>query len=150
MHTGCGKRLRERFDRGRLPVAGEGEAVLDAVDVNHLACDHLEMALLLAVPAAHVATVKPNDNGGHWRRRGRLRRVRAVSLHDGLAHPQRPVSNRPRVLCPAHRQQLRQQGRDLAERRQRRIPGGDVGKLWRDRIIAKIQRGETLRPALAL
>jgi hypothetical protein len=53
VHTGCGKRLRERFGRGRLAVAGEGEAVLDAVDVNHLARDHLEMALLLAEPAAH-------------------------------------------------------------------------------------------------
>jgi hypothetical protein len=62
VHTGCGKRLRERFGRGRLAVAGEGEAVLDGVDVNHLARDHLEMALFLAVPAAHVA-VKPNDTG---------------------------------------------------------------------------------------
>jgi hypothetical protein len=73
-----------------------------------------------------------------------------VSLHDGLAHPQRPGSDRARVLCPTHRQQLGQQHRNLAERCQRRIPGGDIGKLWRDRIIAQIQGGETLRPTLAL
>ena len=90
MHAGRTERLRERFGRGRLVVAGEGEAALGAIGVNHLARDHLEMALLLAVPAEHVAAVKPNhnrDNRGGWRHRSRLRHLGAVSLHDGLAHP---------------------------------------------------------------
>jgi hypothetical protein len=34
-------------------VAGEGEAVLAAIGVDHLARDHLEMALLPPVPAVH-------------------------------------------------------------------------------------------------
>jgi hypothetical protein len=150
VHASRTERLRERFGRRRLAIAGEGEAVLAAIGVNHLARDHFEVALLLAVPATHVAAVKPNHNRGSWRHRGRLRRLCVVLLHDGLAHSQRPVSDRACVLRPTHRQQLGQQHRNLAERCQRRISGGDIGKLWRDRIIAQIQSGETLRPTLAL
>jgi hypothetical protein len=90
VHASRGERLRERFGQGRLAVAGEGEAVLVAIGVNHLTRDHLEMALLLAVPAAHVAAVKPKhnrDNRGGWRHRRWLRHLGALSLHDGLAHP---------------------------------------------------------------
>jgi predicted ATPase len=50
----------------------------------------------------------------------------------------------------ADRQQLRQQHRNLAERRQRGMPGGDVGEVWRDRIMAEIQRSEALCSTLAL
>jgi hypothetical protein len=150
VHSGSTERLRERFGRGRLVVAGEGEAVLAAIGVDHLARDHLEMALLLAVPAAHVAAIKPNYDGGGWRRRRPRRGLDGVLPHNVLAHPQRPVSDRARVLRPTDRQQFGQQHRNLTERRQRRIPGGDVGKLWRDRIMAEIQRGEALRPTMAL
>ena len=51
-HSSRGERLPERLDRGCLAVAGEGEAVLDAMSVNHLARDHLEVALFPPVPAA--------------------------------------------------------------------------------------------------
>ena len=37
VHPGRGERLLERFGRGRLAVAGEGEAVLGAIGVDHLA-----------------------------------------------------------------------------------------------------------------
>src|SRR5271165_4076381 len=63
VHASRTERLRERFGRDRLAVAGEGEAVPGAIGVDHLACDYLEMALLLPVPAAHVAAVKPNHDG---------------------------------------------------------------------------------------
>jgi hypothetical protein len=62
--AGRAERLRERFGRRRLAVAGEGEAMLRAIGVNHLARDHLEMALLPAVPAAHIAALKPNYDRG--------------------------------------------------------------------------------------
>jgi hypothetical protein len=109
VHASRTERLRERFGRRRLAFAGEGEAVLDAISVDHLARDHLEMALLLAVPAAHVPAVKPNhnrDNRGGWRHRSQLRRLDAVSLHNGLAHSQRPVSDRTRVPSSTYRQRL--------------------------------------------
>src|SRR5271166_3356767 len=93
---------------------------------------------------------EPNHDRVGWRRRGRLRRLGGVSLHDVPAHPQRPVWNRARVLRPADRRQLGRQGRDPAERRQRRISGRDAGKLRRDRIIAEIRDGETLHLTLAL
>jgi hypothetical protein len=44
-HPGRGERLPERLGRGRRAVAGEGEAVLGALGVDHLARDHLEVAL---------------------------------------------------------------------------------------------------------
>jgi hypothetical protein len=61
----------------RLAVAGKGEAVLDAIGVDHLARTHLEMALLLLVPAAHVAAVKPDHHGAAGRDRSPLRRLEA-------------------------------------------------------------------------
>jgi ribosomal protein L20 len=68
----------------------------------------------------------------------------AITSDDLLAHPLRPVSNRTRVLRPANRQQFVQQRRDLAERRQRRISGRNVGQLWCNRIMAEIQNAEAL------
>ncbi len=80
-----------------------------------------------------------------------VRAPRAVDLVDDLvADPQRPVPDRARVLCPTHRQQLGQQGRDLAEGDQRGIPGRDVRELWRDRILAQVQDREALRLTRAL
>src|SRR3954470_3906803 len=43
-----------------LAVAGEGEAVLGALGVDHFARDHLEVTLLLPMPAAHVAAIEPD------------------------------------------------------------------------------------------
>jgi len=69
-------------------------------------------------------------------------------VDDILAHAQRPVPDRARVLRPTYRQQLGQHGRDLAKGQQRRIPGRHVGQLRCDRILAKVQCGKALRPAL--
>ena len=144
VHPGRGERLRERVGRDRLAVAGESEAGLAAIGVDHLARDHLEMALLLPVPAADVAAIKSN----HHRPLAASRSAspsRWRAAHDGLAHPQRPVSDCARVLRPADRQQLRQQDRNLAERRQRRISRRDVGQFWCHRIMAEIEDAEALR-----
>src|SRR3954470_9867349 len=43
-----------------------------------------------------------------------------------------------------------QEGRNLAEGHQRRIPGRHVGQLWCDRILAEVQGGEALRLTRAL
>jgi hypothetical protein len=62
MHAGRGERLRKRIRRGRLAVAGKGEAVLGASGIDHLARNHLEMAFLLPVPTTNVATIKPDHH----------------------------------------------------------------------------------------
>jgi hypothetical protein len=73
-----------------------------------------------------------------------LRRLGGVLAHDFLAHPQRPISDGARVLRSVDRQQLGQQDRDLAEWRQRRISGRDVGRFRRDRIMAEIPHPKAL------
>jgi hypothetical protein len=115
-HSSRGERLPERLDRSRLAVAGEGEAVLDAMSVDHLARDHLEVALFPPVPAAHIATIEPNHDGSDRLRCGPLHGPGRVRLHDVLADPQRPVPHRARVPRPADREQLGQERGDLAER----------------------------------
>jgi hypothetical protein len=138
MHPSCSERLRECFGRGRLAVPGEGEPVLGAIGVDHLARNHLEMALLLPVPVAHVAAVKPDHNGTAGGGRSPLRRLGGVLAHDFLAHPPCPVSDSARVWRPAGRQQLGQQDRNFAERHQRGISGRDVGQLWCNHIMTEI------------
>ncbi len=118
--------------------------------VDHLARDHLKMALLLSLTAADVAAIKPEHDGTGRLRRGLRRSLYDVRRHDLLANPQRPVPHRARVRCPADRQQLGQQRRDLAERRQRRIPGRDIGQLWRDSISAEVEDGKARRLTRAL
>jgi hypothetical protein len=114
--------------------------VLGASDVDHLARDHLEMALLLAVPAANVATVKPHHHAAALRHHGLRRHLGGVSAHDFLAHPPCPVSGSARILRSAGRRQ----DRNLAERHQRGISSRDVGQLWCDHIMTEIQYAEAL------
>ena len=94
------------------------------------------MARDLAEPSNHHSATRG--------RRAPLRRLGGVPADDLLAHPLGPVSNRTRVLRPADRQQFVQQCSDLAERRQRRISGCNVGQLWCNRIMAEIQNAEAL------
>ena len=119
--------------------------MLGAIGVDHLARDHLEMALLLSVPTAHVAAVKPHHHSADLRCRGLRRHLGGVLAHDFLAYPPCPVPDRARVLRPADRQQLGQQDCNFAERRQRRISRRDVGQLWCDPIMAEVQYAEALR-----
>ena len=121
MSSGHGERLLERGGGNHGAVTREDETGRDAIGVDHRARDHLTMALLLPVPAADVAAIKPNHDKFGWLRRGRFCRPGGMRLHNGLADPQRPVPHRAGVLRPADRQQLRQQDRHLAERRQRGI-----------------------------
>src|SRR4029450_11632126 len=72
-HARRGKRLPERLTRGRRAVAGEGEAVLGTPGVDHLARNHLTVALLSPVPAAHVAAIEPDHDGAGRLRRGSRR-----------------------------------------------------------------------------
>jgi len=134
----------------KVPLAQRVEWLRRGIGMDDLARDHLEMVLLLPVPAAHIAAIKTNhDDAGRLCRR-LLRRLAEMLLHDLRADPQRPVPDRARVLRPTHRQQLRQQGRDPAERRQRRIPGCDIGELGCDCILAQVQHREALRLTRAL
>jgi hypothetical protein len=126
------------------PLRAKAKAVLGVAGVDHLARDHLEMALLLAEPAAHVATVKSDHHSAARRRHGPLRRLGGVLAHDFIAHPLRPVSDGTGVLRPIDRHQLRQQDRNLAERRQRGISGRDVGQLRCDPIMTEILYAEAL------
>jgi hypothetical protein len=122
--------------------------VLGTVGTDHLARDHLEAAPLAPVPVAHVAAVQPDHDRARHLRRGLVRGFDGVRLHDCRADAQRPVAHRAGVSRPAERQQLGQECRDLAERRQRRIPGRDVGQFGRQRIAAEVERGNAFRPAL--
>ncbi|MGI4795528.1 MAG: hypothetical protein ACRYG8_15925 [Janthinobacterium lividum] len=148
MHSGHGERLLERLGCGRLAIAGEGEAVLGTIGTDDLARDHLEVPLVPPVPAAHVAAIETNHDGAACLYHRLLRGFAEMLLDDILAHAQRPVPDRARVLRPAYRQQLGQKSRDLAERHQRRIPGCDVRELGCDAILAEVQDGKALRPAL--
>ncbi len=148
VHSDRGERLPERLGRNRLAVAGKGEAVLGTIGTDDLARDHLEVTLVLSVPAAHVAAVQPNHDGAACLHHRSLHGLAEMLADDILAHAQRPVPDRARVLRPIYRQQLGQQGRNLAEGQQRRIPGRHVGQLRCDRIPTEVQCGKALRPAL--
>jgi len=148
-HACHGERPPERLGRGHLAVADKGKTVLGVIGTDHLARDHLEAAPLSPVPVAHVAAVQPDHDRARRLHRGLVLEFDGARLHDFRADAQRPVAHRAGVLRPAERQQLGQQGGDLAERRQRRIPGRHVGQFGGDRIAAKIERGNALRPALA-
>jgi len=124
--------------------------VLGAIGMNDLARDHLEMAFLLPVPAAYIVAVQPNHDGAGRLCRRLLRRLDEVLLHDLRADARRPVPHRARVLRPTHRQQLRQESRDLAERHQRRVPGCDIGELGCDGIATEVQDRKALRRTRAL
>jgi hypothetical protein len=63
------------------------------------------MPLVLPVPAADVAAIKPNNDGFARPRRRRLRRCRDI-LHNSLTDPRASVPHRARVRRPADRQQL--------------------------------------------
>jgi len=106
VHSGRSERLLERLGCDRLAVAGEGETVLAALSVDHLARNHREMALVSPVPAPHVAAVETNHDGVGRLCRRLLRRLDEVLLHDLRAGAQRPIPDRARVLRPTHRQQL--------------------------------------------
>ena len=62
-HAGHCERLLERVGGDRGAVARESEAGLAALSVDHLAGDHLKMPLVLPVPAADIAAIKPNNDG---------------------------------------------------------------------------------------
>ena len=115
-----------------------------SLSVDHLAGDHLKMPLVLAVPAADVAAIKPNNDGFGRPRRRRLRRCRNIRLHNGLADPHGSVPHRARVRRPTDRQQLRQQVCDLAKRRQRRIPRRHIGQFGRHGCGLEVEGGEAL------
>src|SRR5258708_924048 len=100
MYSGHGERLLERVGGDRGAVARESETELDAIGVDHLARDHLKMALLLPVSTADVAAIKSNYDRFVWLRRGRFYRVDAMRLHHVLADPQRPVPHRAGILRP--------------------------------------------------
>jgi len=120
-HGGHCERLFERTGRNRRAVARESEAGLAALCVDYYASDHPKMALVLPMPAADVAAVKPNNDRSGRPQRRRLRRCGDIRQHDGLIDPHGSVPHRARVLCPADRRQFRQQVRDFATWRQRRI-----------------------------
>ena len=101
------------------------------------------------MPAAHVAAIQPDHDGAGRRRCGELRILGRAQRHDVLADPQRPVPDRAGVLRPADRQQLGQERRDLAERRQGRELGSHVGQ-FRGRTRAEIEGSEALRLARAV
>ena len=73
-YAGHGERLLERVGSNRGAVARKSEARRISFSVDYLAGDHLKMPLVLPVPAADVAAIKPNyDRFGSTRRR-QLRR----------------------------------------------------------------------------
>src|SRR5271166_5274000 len=142
LHASRGERLLERVGGDRGAVARESETGLEAMSVDHLACDHLKVTLLLPVPTADVAAIKPDHDGFGRLRRGRLCRLGGVRLYNGLADPQRPVPHRAGVLRPADRKQLRQQDCNLAERRQRGISRRHVRQFRRHGRRLEVEDGE--------
>ena len=119
--------------------------MLHASGVDHLARDHLEVALLLAVSAAHVAAVEPDHDGAGRLRHRSLRGPGGVWLHDRLADPPRPVPHRAGVPRPAERQQLGQERGDLAEWCEGGVLGRHVGQLGGHGTSAEVEGGEALR-----
>jgi hypothetical protein len=100
VHSGSSERLPERLRCGRLAVAGKGEAVLGTIGTDDLARDHLEVPLLLSVPAAHIAAIQPNHGEAGRLCHRMLRRPDKVLSHDCRADPQRSVPDRAGVLPP--------------------------------------------------
>jgi hypothetical protein len=150
LHACRGKRLLERFGRDRGTVAREGEARLDAMGVDHLARDHLKVALLLPMATADVSAIKPNHDGFRCLSCGRLCRFGGAWLYNVLADPQRPVPHRARVLCSADRKQFGQQGCDLAEGRQRRLARRHIRQFGRLSRCIEVEDGEALCLARSL
>jgi hypothetical protein len=83
------------------------------MSVDHLARDHFKVALLLPVPTADVAAIKPDHDRFGWLWRGPQRRHGAMRRHDVLADPQRPGPHRARVPRPADRQPFRSKAATL-------------------------------------
>ncbi len=106
VHAGHGERLSERLGLDRLAVAGEGEAVLGTIGTDDLARDHLEVPLVLPVPAAYIAAIQPSHDGAACLRHRSLRALAEMLVDDILAHAQRPIPDCARVLRSTHRQQL--------------------------------------------
>ena len=115
------------------------------MSVDHLAGNYLKVTLVLAVPAADIAAIKPNHDG-FGRLCRRLYRSRGVRPHNRLAGPHRPVSHRARVPRPADRKQFRQQVGDLATRRQRRASRRDIGQYGRHGRGLEVEGGEAPSP----
>ena len=78
---------RNASDAVAWPLRDEGEAVLGAIGVDHLARDHLEVAPLPPVPVAHVAAIEPDHDGAGRLRRGLVRGLGGMRLHDVLRRP---------------------------------------------------------------
>jgi hypothetical protein len=78
IYSGHNERLLESVGGDSGPVARESKTRLDAISTDHLARNHLKMALLLPVPTADVAAIKSNHGRFIWLRRGRLDRVGAM------------------------------------------------------------------------
>ena len=131
-------------------VARESETGLQAAGADHLTRHHLEMALLLAVATADVAAIEPDHDRFDYLRRGRTCRLSGIRLHNRLADPQGPVPHRAGVPRPADRQHLRQQVRDLAERRQRGIPRRHIRQFRRHGRSLEVEHSETFDFARAL
>jgi hypothetical protein len=108
------------------------------------------MTLLVPVPTADGAAIKPNHDRFGLLGRDLLRRHGGMRLHNGFADPQRPVTHRAGVLRPADRKQLRQQGCDLAERRQRRIACRQIRQFWRHSRRLEVEDSEAPCPSGAL
>jgi len=146
LHTSRGERVLERIGCHRGAIARECEAGLDAMSVDHLARDHLEMALVLPVPTADVAAIQPKHDPFGWLRRPLLRHLGDLQLPQRLCRPATSCSapHRTGVLRPADQKQPRQQRCDLAEGRQRRIPGRHVGQFRRHSRRLEVERCKAL------
>jgi hypothetical protein len=102
------------------------------------------MPLVLPVPAADIAAIKP-DHDAFGRRCRRLCRFRGVRLHNCLAGPLGSVAHCARVMCPANRKQFRQQ----VCGRQRRISRRHIDRSVRaprSRPRGRRRRSYLLRP----
>ena len=102
------------------------------------------------VPAAHVAAIEPDHDGAGRLRRGRLRSLGRMPLHD--LSPTRIVLLRtvPAFCAPLIGSSSDRRVATLPNGDQRRIPGRHVGQLRRDRVLAEVEGGEALRLARAL
>src|SRR3954454_16594842 len=50
----------------RFALRRVGPSSCSLLNVNHLACDHLEMGSLTAMPMAHIVAVKPDHDRADW------------------------------------------------------------------------------------
>jgi hypothetical protein len=138
--------LRGGARRMRSPgcCARESEAGLAALSVDHLAGDHLKMPLVLAVAAADVAAIKPNHDGFAWPRRRRLRRCRDMRQHNGLTDSHVLLRTVLAFAAPLTASSSDSRFRDLARRRQRRIPRRYIGQFGRHRRGLEVEGSEAL------